>query len=89
MGIPAVKAARADLEKLSAAIDTNPKLAIALDLEQLTVTADGISFAVSMPDSARDALVTGQWDYLGRLLTAADKVTAHAKKVPYLTGFGA
>ncbi len=89
LGIPAVKAARADLEKLSAAIDTNPKLAITLDLQQLTVTADGISFAVSMPDSARDALVTGQWDYLGRLLTAADKVTTHAKKVPYLTGFGA
>lgn len=89
LGIPAVKAARADLETLSAAIDANPKLAITLDLQQLTVTADGISFAVSMPDSARDALVTGQWDYLGRLLTAADKVTAHAKKVPYLTGFGA
>ncbi len=88
LGIPAVKAARADLEKLSAAIDADPKLAITLDLQHLTVTADGISFAVSMPDSARDALVTGQWDYLGRLLSAADKVTAHAKKVPYLTGFG-
>ena len=42
-----------------------------------------------MPDSARDALVTGQWDYLGRLLSAANKVTEHAKTVPYLSGFRA
>lgn len=89
LGIPAVKAERADLEKLAAAIERNPALQVTLDLQKLTVTAHGISFSVSMPDSARDALVTGQWDYLGRLLSAADKVTAHAKQIPYLTGFGA
>lgn len=89
LGIPALKASRADLEKLAAAILKNPKLEITVDLQKLNVTADGIEFSVTMPDSARDALVTGQWDYLGRLLSAADKVTAHAKSVPYLTGFQA
>lgn len=87
LGIPAVKAAKADIEKLAAVIDKNPKLEIAVDLQKLVVTAGDLSFSVSMPDSARDALVTGQWDYLGRLLSAADKVSAHAKKIPYLTGF--
>ncbi len=89
LGIPAVKAARADIENLAAAIEQNPQLEINLDLQALKVTADGLSFDVSMPASARDALVTGQWDYLGRLLSAADQVAAHAKKVPYLTGFPA
>ena len=89
LGIPALKAGRADLEKLAAAIEKNPKLEITVDLPQLKVTADGVSFSVSMPDSARDALVTGQWDYLGRLLSAADKVAAHAKSIPYLSGFRA
>lgn len=89
LGIPAVKASRADLETLCVAIEKNPKLEITLDLQTLKVTAEGVSFSVSMPDSARDALVTGQWDYLGRLLSAADLVTAHAKKVPYLTNFRA
>lgn len=89
LGIPAVKASRADLESLCVAIEKNPKLEITLDLQTLKVTAEGIAFSVSMPDSARDALVTGQWDYLGRLLSAADLVTAHAKKVPYLTNFRA
>lgn len=89
LGIPAVKAARADIENLAVAIEKNPQLEINLDLQALKVTADGLSFDVSMPASARDALVTGQWDYLGRLLSAADQVAAHAKKVPYLTGFPA
>ena len=89
LGIPAVKAARADIENMAVAIEKNPQLEINLDLQALKVTADGLSFDVSMPASARDALVTGQWDYLGRLLSAADQVAAHAKKVPYLTGFPA
>ncbi|MEJ7591779.1 MAG: 3-isopropylmalate dehydratase small subunit [Planctomycetaceae bacterium] len=89
LGIPAVKASRVDLEKLAAAIQKDPKLEITVDLQKLTVSADDIAFSVTMPDSARDALVTGQWDYLGRLLSAADKVTEHAMTVPYLSGFRA
>ncbi|MFO0979569.1 MAG: 3-isopropylmalate dehydratase small subunit [Planctomycetaceae bacterium] len=87
LGIPAVRASRADLSRLAAAIEANPGLAVTVDLPTLTVKAGDISFSVSMPDSARDALVTGQWDYLGRLLSAADEVTAHAKKIPYLNSF--
>jgi 3-isopropylmalate/(R)-2-methylmalate dehydratase small subunit len=87
LGIPAVKGTRADLEKLSAAITVNPKLQVTVDLEQLKVRAGELSINVTMPESARDALVTGQWDYLGRLLSAADQVGQHAKTVPYLNGF--
>lgn len=84
LGIPAVRASRDDLSKLAAAVQADPKLAVTLDLPSLTVTAGAFSFKVTMPDSARDALITGQWDYLGQLLSAADQVTAHAKLVPYL-----
>ncbi|MBL8809214.1 MAG: 3-isopropylmalate dehydratase small subunit [Planctomycetaceae bacterium] len=87
LGIPAVRASRADLSRLTAAIEANPGLTVTVDLPSLTVTAGDVSFSVTMPDSARDALVTGQWDYLGRLLSAADEVTAHAKKIPYLNSF--
>ena len=89
LGIPAVKASRADLEKLAAAIESNPKLMVTVDLEKMMVTTGSVTFSITMPDSARDALVTGQWDYLGRLLSAADKVREHAKTVPYLSGFRA
>jgi 3-isopropylmalate/(R)-2-methylmalate dehydratase small subunit len=87
LGIPAVRAARADLEALAAAIEQTPAVQVTLDLEQLTVKAGALTFSVSMPESAREALVSGQWDYLGRLLSAEAQVTQHAASIPYLTGF--
>jgi 3-isopropylmalate/(R)-2-methylmalate dehydratase small subunit len=77
LGIPAVKASRSDLEHLAGVIRDNPRLKITGDW----------SCAVTIPESARDALVTGQWDYLGRLLSASDQVAAHARKIPYLNAF--
>lgn len=87
LGIPAVTASRADLEMLAKAVAAEPAMVLTLDLMELKVHAGDKVAPVRMPESARDALVTGQWDYLGRLLSAADQVTAHAKKIPYLNGF--
>lgn len=89
LGIPAVKASRADLNRLAAAIEKTPSLSVTVDLVESVVRAGDISFAVTMPDSARQALVTGQWDYLGQLLSAEDQVRKHAGTIPYLTGFHA
>lgn len=87
LGIPAVTASRSALEQLAAAIEAQPTQSITLDLMQLRIQAGELTVPVSMPESARDALVTGQWDYLGRLLSAADQVSQHASSIPYLNGF--
>ena len=87
LGIAAVCATREDLQKLAAAIENNPEAVLTVDLETLTVTCGDVSVSVTMPDSARDALVSGQWDYLGQLLDAKELVTAHAATVPYLNDF--
>ena len=87
LGIAAVQATRDDLKKLAAVVEANPTTEVTVDLEALTVTAGDVSVSVAMADSAREALVTGEWDYLAQLLSAADQVTAHAKSVPYLNGF--
>lgn len=89
LGIAAVVASREDLNKLAAAIEADPTLQLTVNLEDLTVTAGDVTVSVTMPDSARDALVTGEWDYLGQLLSAQDQVTKHAAGVPYLNGFTA
>lgn len=60
-----------------------------MDLTSLTASVGSLSIPVALADSARDALVTGQWDYLGRLLSAADQVTQHAQSIPYIAGFKA
>ncbi len=87
LGIVAVRASRDDLQKLADAVEGNSQVEITVDLESLSATAGDLSVPVQMPDSARDALVTGEWDYLGQLLSAQDQVTQHAGSIPYLTAF--
>lgn len=89
LGIPAVKASRSDLEILATAVEQNPTAHVTVNLVSLTASVGTTSVPVTLPESARDALVTGQWDYLGRLLSAADQVAQHAPSIPYLTGFKA
>jgi len=87
LGIPAVCASRSDLERIAAAVEADPTLELNVDLQQLTLEAADLSISVSMPESARDSLVTGRWDYLGQLLSAADEVADRAGSIPYLNGF--
>ena len=87
LGIAAVRAERSDLEKLAQIIEDGPANELTVDLETLTVSAGDVSVSVTMPDSARNALITGEWDYLGQLLSAADQVQAHEASVPYLQGW--
>ncbi|MCA9064285.1 MAG: 3-isopropylmalate dehydratase small subunit [Planctomycetaceae bacterium] len=86
LGIAAVRASRDDLTKLAAAVEADPSAVLTVNLEDCTVSVGDLTVSVSLPDSARDALVSGQWDYLGQLLSAADKVITHATTIPYLTG---
>lgn len=87
LGIAAVQADREDLNRLAEAIEADPKSTVTVNLESLQVTVGDLAVSVKMPDSARDALVTGEWDYLGQLLSASDQVKTHAATIPYLNGF--
>ncbi|HIK91393.1 MAG TPA: 3-isopropylmalate dehydratase small subunit [Planctomycetes bacterium] len=87
LGVAAVTASRDDLDKLAAAIEADPTLEVVVSLEDLKATAGDLSIPVAMPDSAREALITGEWDYLGQLLSAASAVKEHAATVPYLNAF--
>lgn len=87
LGIPALQASRPDLEKLAACVTASPSTPVTVDLQTLLVTAGELRVPVTMPESARNALITGQWDYLGQLISGLDKVKQHATTVPYLNGF--
>ncbi|MEZ6060685.1 MAG: 3-isopropylmalate dehydratase small subunit [Planctomycetaceae bacterium] len=87
LGVLAVTADRGDLQKLSAAVEAAPGTEIVVNLEAQTIAAGDLKIRLGMPASAREALVTGQWDYLGQLLAAQDQVKQHAAKVPYLNEF--
>ena len=87
LGVPCVCAQRADVEKLTAAIQTDPKLAVTVDLTANEVRFGSQTIRCSMPDSARQSLTTGQWDFLGQLLDGQEGITATAAKLPYLNQF--
>ena len=87
LGIIAARASRGDLERLEAAIETDPNLTITVDLRSLTATAGDLTVKLDVPDSVRDALVSGEWDFLSQLLSAQNEVTAHAATIPYLNGY--
>ena len=89
LGIPAVTASRADLEKLVAAIQADPKMEIEVDLERSRVTFGSNAIPVSLPANVRESLVSGQWDFLGQLLDNASQTRDVASTLPYLKNFAA
>ena len=84
LGIPAVTAARADLERIAAAVKADPELEVTIDLMANQIRFGNDSCPCHLPESARGALTTGQWDFLGQLLDNADKIKATAASLPYM-----
>ncbi|MBP7950402.1 MAG: 3-isopropylmalate dehydratase small subunit [Verrucomicrobiales bacterium] len=86
LGIPCVTATTADLETLRGLVEQNPALPIAVDVEKCRVFYgdEGGNFTVHIPDTAREALINGQWDPIGELLEAGPETDAVARQGGYL-----
>ncbi len=92
LGIPCVRASRADLEALTKLISADPRTSVAIDLLAQTVIAQSeggqqLKANVEIPPGARQSLTTGGWDFLGQLLDGEPKVRAQVAKIPYLQKF--
>lgn len=85
LAMPCVIASGADIAKLRDAVDADPSLEVTIDVEALKVrAANGIEFSVTMPDSAREALVSGRWDPIQELLDNDSAIEAKAKELHYV-----
>ncbi|MDR2673708.1 MAG: 3-isopropylmalate dehydratase small subunit [Opitutaceae bacterium] len=87
LGIPCVNAAREDIAKIAAAIESNPAQEIVVDLEKMEArfgAGAGDKIAITQRESARDALVHGRWDAIGELMEGREAVLALREKLPYL-----
>ncbi len=87
LGIPCVSVSHDDVVRLAEEIDKEPTTEIKIDLTAKTVTAGSVVAPLSIKDAAREALREGQWDPIGQLLEARDRVEQVARELPYL-GFG-
>jgi len=84
LGIPALTASEADLAKIAKAVEANPDLEITIDVASGKVTYGNESFIATMPETAREGLVSGHWDPIGELLEGAGEVEKTAGKLSYL-----
>jgi len=87
LGIPCVSAARTELQTLGDAIVADPKLTVTVDLVGKIVRYGDRSFACQMPAGARNALVTGEFDFLGQLLAGEKQIRETAARLPYMANF--
>ncbi len=89
LGLPCVIAAPDAIHALQKAVLRDPHLQVEVDLAARTLRAGTISAPISLPDSIREAFLSGGWDATGLLLERFEEVEAVAKKLPYVSGFQA
>ena len=86
IGLPCVQVQAPGLAALRAAAD-DPQAEFVVDLETRRVTTGKTAVDFTMPEPARQALVSGAWDGTQMLLSNYDEVIAAASRLPYVTGF--
>ena len=85
LAIPCVIAAAAAVEQLRQAIESDPSTLVTIDLLEMRVrSSGGLDFPVTMPGSAREALVSGRWDPIQELLIHEAAINAKACELHYI-----
>ncbi len=83
LGMPCIALPADELAELSAMAEADPGLELVIDIAAQTVSAGGRSFKGRLPDTARDALLSGRYDPLAELLENADAIDRTATALPY------
>jgi 3-isopropylmalate/(R)-2-methylmalate dehydratase small subunit len=87
IGLPCVALPREAVTELQNLVEGAPKSALSVDLEARTLIAEGKTLPVSIPENAREAFLSGNWDGTSMLLERFDEVKAVAARLPYVRGF--
>ena len=77
-------AAREDIAKIAAFVESNPQAEVVIDLVKLEARFGGHAVKIAQRESARDALINGRWDAIGELLDGIPAVKTTATTLPYL-----
>lgn len=84
LGVPCVTATADDIKALAAAVDADPEAEISIDVENSRVSGAGLDFPVVIPESAHEALTTGQWDPIAELQAGEAEVAERVKSLGYV-----
>ena len=85
LAMPCVVATAEDIVALKNAVEADPTVQVTIDLDSMRVRSSaGQDFPVVMPDSARDALISGRWDPIQELLDNEKSIEDRATKLGYV-----
>jgi 3-isopropylmalate/(R)-2-methylmalate dehydratase small subunit len=87
MGLPCVTLADGDLGALMDSVELDPAQEVVVDLEASRLACRAGSFALAIPDGARQQLLGGSWDATSVLLEAGEAIEDMAQRLPYVRGF--
>jgi len=87
IGLPCLTAAPEDLAQLMDLAQSDPAAVFSVDVAGERVSGGSLDVSATIPASAKQSLVTGEWDATGLLLERYEEVTATAARLPYIAGF--
>ena len=83
LGMPCVTLTADQINHLREAVDADPATKITVDVEKLEVRSSaGLTFNCAIPDSARDALISGRWDPIQELLDNEERTSSVGEALP-------
>jgi len=87
LGIPCVTTDEQNIKRLAKANRDDPKCEFRVDLREMKVFYHEKSISISIPEAAREALMSGNWNPTVELLKSKDKIAATVSQLPYFTGW--
>jgi len=85
LGMPCAMATAEHIDILAEAVNGDPNIEITIDVENLEVRFGDESIPVTIPDTARDAFLSAQWDPIGELLEGEAHIESTAGSLAYFT----
>lgn len=87
IGLPCLPLDAEDVAWLEKIVSQCPEQEILLDIEHRVVYFGERTLRATIPDGARNQLLTGTWNAMGVLLEAAHEIDRVAKSLPYVNGY--
>lgn len=82
LGMPCLTVKTEVIQKLSAAVSSNPETVISINMENLKISIGDEQFDSTIKEGARESLITGTWDPIGELLEGVEDVDRMAASLP-------
>jgi 3-isopropylmalate/(R)-2-methylmalate dehydratase small subunit len=87
IGLPCVTVTPQQMEQLTAAAGANPATEWVIDLAVMTISGGSVTVPLTMPESSRAALRSGDWDATSLLVDRYEDVERVAANLPYVSGW--